>query len=253
MINNLAINYYPVVSEPDNAENFIYENSNSKLLEQVDLRPFAGPVRNQFSLRSCSGEAVVGAYEILLKKEHPEKYKNLSPLFVYHNARMYETRRPILEAGVYIKDAIRSIKHFGVCSEDVWPYSQQNFSFNPTEESYKDAKARKIKNYFRLNGLDDITDALTNDIPVISAIKTFSNFTKLGWDGSSYLDNPDQQDFLIGGHAITLVGYNKNKQCLIARNSFGSLWADNGYFYISFDYAQSNFLDSWIIEIDLQD
>lgn len=253
MLHDFSINYYPVVSEPDDPRNFFYENTNSELKEEVDLRPFAGKVRNQVNLRSCSSEAVVAAYEILLKKEHPEKFTNLSPLFVFHNAKMYESRRPILEAGVYIKDAIRSIKHFGVCAEDIWPYAQQNFFFHPTEESYQDAKKRKIKSYHKLKDFDDITDALTNETPVISAIKTFSNFTKLGWDGSSYLNIPEQQDFLIGGHAVTLVGYNKNKESLIAKNSFGSLWADSGYFYIPFDYARLHFLDSWVIEIDLQD
>ncbi len=253
MIHDFSINYYPVVSEPDDPRNFFYENTNSELKEEVDLRPLAGKVRNQANLRSCSGEAVVAAYEILLKKEHPEKFTNLSPLFVFHNAKMFETRRHILDAGVYIKDAIRAVKHFGICSEDVWPYDYQNFSVNPTEESYIDAKKRKLKSYHRLKDFDDITDALTNEIPVISAIKTFSNFTNLGWDGTSNLGIPNNRDFLIGGHAVTLVGYDKNKESLIAKNSFGSHWGDNGYFYIPFDYARSHFLDSWVIEIDLQD
>lgn len=252
MMNNFSIKYYPVVAEPEDHRNHFYENKNSNLKEEVNLRPFSSKVRNQVNLRSCSSEAVVGAYEILLKKEFPEQFVNLSPLFVHHNAKMYESRRPVLEAGVYIRDAIRSVKHFGICSEDIWPYSQQNFSFHPTEESYNDAKKRKLKHYFRLKNFDDLLDALTNELPVISAIKTFSNFTQFGWNGTSYLDIPGQKDFMIGGHAVTVIGYNQNKEYLIAKNSFGPLWGDAGYFYISFDYARSHFLDSWTIGIDLQ-
>ena len=252
-MNNFSIRYYPVVAESEDPDNFLYDKKELGLQEQVDLRPFVTKVRNQVNLRSCSGEAVVGAYEILLKKQYPEKYTNLSPLFVYHNAKIYEGRRPIFDAGVYIKDAIRSVKHFGVCAEDIWPYAQQNFTFNPTEESYTDAKKRKIKSYYKLKDFSDILDALNNDIPVITSIKTYSNFTKLGWDGSSYLNVPDSRDFLIGGHAVVLVGYNTNKEHLIAKNSFGPAWGDNGYFYIPFEYAKTHFLDSWVIEIDLLD
>lgn len=253
MMNGFSINYFPVVSERPDHKNFFYNKRDHELHKEVDLRPFVSRIRNQVNLRSCSGEAVVGAYEILLKKQYPEQYKNLSPLFVFYNAKLYEGRRPVFDAGVYIKDAIRSVKHFGICSEDIWPHSQQAVTFNPTEESYLDAKKRKIKTYSMIKEFDDIIDALSNDIPVISAIKTYSNFTKLGWDGSSYLAVPGQKDFLIGGHAVVLVGYDINKEHLIAKNSFGPAWGNDGYFYIPFEYAKTHFLDSWIIEINLLD
>lgn len=252
-MNNFSINYYPVVADVSDHRDFLYEKKDNDLQEVVDLRKYASRVRNQAHLRSCSGEALVAAYEILLKKEYPEKYTDLSSLFVYHNARLFETRRPLLDSGVYIRDAIRAVKKFGICAESVWPYNTQYLSITPTEESYKDAKTRTIDSYYKCRDFEDILDALNNDVPVVTAIKTYSNFTKLGWTGTSKLTLPESKDLDIGGHAVALVGYNTETKELIAKNSFGPLWGDKGYFYIPFEYAERGFMDSWIFEIELLD
>lgn len=253
ILNPFSVNYYPVVADVGDERDFLYEKKDKELREKVDLRNYASRVRNQAHLRSCSGEAVVAAYEILLKKEYPEKYADLSSLFVYHNARLFESRRPLVDSGVYIRDAIRAVKQFGICAESVWPYNTQYFSATPTEESYKDAKTRTIDSYYKCSDFEDILDALNNDVPVVTAIKTYSNFNSLGWNGSSELILPGPRDIDIGGHAVALVGYNKETERFIAKNSFGPLWGDKGYFYIPFDSAERVFVDSWIFEIKLLD
>lgn len=253
MINTFSINYYPVVADQGDHRDFLYEKKEIELKETTDLRLYSGRVRNQANLRSCTSEALVSAYEILLKKNYPDKYTDLSSLFVYHNARSYEAQRPILDVGVYIKDAIRAVKQYGICAESVWPFNPGQFSINPTEESYEDAKKRTIGSYYRCQGLEDLLDALNNDFPVVSAIKTYTNFSRLGWDSSSELSLPKSKDILMGGHSVVLVGYNIPAKKFIAKNSFGPLWGDRGYFYIPFEYAEREFMDSWIFEIELLD
>ncbi len=252
-MNSLATNYFPVVYDLGDHRDFLYEKKDIELKEKVDLREYSGKVRNQAHLRSCSSEALIAAYEILLKKEHPEKYTDLSSLFVYHNARSYETRRPLIDAGVYIRDAIRAVKHFGVCAENVWPYNTLQFSITPTEASYEDAKKRTIGSYYRCKDFEDILDALNNDVPVVTAMRTYSNFGRLGWNGSSELTLPGDKDLNMGGHAVALVGYDRLTEKFIAKNSFGPFWGDKGYFYIPFEYAEQGFMDSWIFEIKLLD
>ena len=53
----------------------------------VDLRPWASPVEDQLHLGSCVGQAVVGAYELMINKQFPSQFIDLSRLFVYYNAR----------------------------------------------------------------------------------------------------------------------------------------------------------------------
>jgi C1A family cysteine protease len=252
-MNNFLINYYPVVGDPGDHRDFLYEKKDIELREQVDLREYSGKMRNQAHLRSCSSEALTNAYEILLKKEFPEKYTDLSSMFVYYNARSFESRRPLANAGVYIRDAIRAVKYFGICAENIWPYNTTYFSINPSEASYEDAKKRTIGSYYLCRDFEDILDSLNNDIPVVTAMKTYSNFNRLGWDGSSELLMPGDRDLNMGGHAVALVGYDRLKEKFIAKNSFGPLWGDRGYFYIPFEYAEQGFMDSWIFEIKLLD
>lgn len=56
---------------------------------------------------------------------------------------------------------------------------------------------------------------------------------------------------LIGGHAVTFVGYDLTKKLFLARNSFGEDWCMDGYFLVPFDYAENDFMDSWVFDIEL--
>ena len=62
---------------------------------------------------------------------------------------------------------------------------------------------------------------------------------------------PDtKKESLLGGHAVLLVGYNKQQSRYIARNSWGPYWGDKGYFYMPFDVIKNTQMSSdfWIIK-----
>jgi C1A family cysteine protease len=48
-----------------------------------------------------------------------------------------------------------------------------------------------------------------------------------------------------GGHAVLAVGYSDSSKCLILRNSWGSKWGANGYFYMPYAYASSKDVDEY--------
>ena len=56
----------------------------------------------------------------------------------------------------------------------------------------------------------------------------------------------------FGEHAVYLVGYNQDKKQLLAKNSFGTDWGENGYFWIPYDYAKSEVFEAWIFDIVLK-
>jgi C1A family cysteine protease len=47
------------------------------------------------------------------------------------------------------------------------------------------------------------------------------------------------------------VGYDLTKKLFLARNSFGEDWCMGGYFWVPFDYAKKDFMDSWTFDIQL--
>jgi glutamate formiminotransferase len=62
---------YPVRKDLSDWRDRTYHVKLADLRESVDLRNWASPVEDQLHLGSCAGQAVVGAYELLLNKLYP--------------------------------------------------------------------------------------------------------------------------------------------------------------------------------------
>jgi C1A family cysteine protease len=214
----------------------------------VDLRQYASPVEDQRHLGSCTGQAVVGAYELMLNKMYPGKFVDLSRLFVYFNARLLDGFTDE-DNGAFVRDAVKAAYKYGLCTELTWPYLTEKFAVVPDLRSYQEAKQRTIQSYYRVSGLDEILNALNSDHPVVAGMQVFDSFMELENDGVYDLPTPRENEDLIGAHAITVVGYDLDKKQIIARNSFGEDWGDQGYFYVPFDYVKNYFNDCWMFNI----
>ena len=62
---------------------------------------------------------------------------------------------------------------------------------------------------------------------------------------------PGPDESMEGGHAILGVGYDDSKKALIVRNSWGTEWGLQGYFYLPYDYITISDLasDFWTIRL----
>jgi len=216
--------------------------------EYVDLRPWASPVEDQLHLGSCVGQAVVGAYELLLNKLDKTKFTDLSRLFVYYNARLLDNITDE-DVGAYVRDGVKAVNKFGVCSEQMWQYLVEKFANAPSIQSYEDAKIRMINKYYRVQSIQDMVDALNTNSPIVASMNVYDSFYDLENPGTYVLPMPKNNENLIGGHAIAFVGYDLNKKLFLGRNSFGTDWCMEGYFWIPFDYVEKDFMDNWVFDI----
>jgi C1A family cysteine protease len=241
---------YRVRADPPDWRDLVYESTRQPLRDVVDLRPWASVVEEQGHLGSCTGQAVVGSYELLVNQNYAAQSIELSRLFVYYNARLLEDVVNE-DVGAYIRDAIRAVQRYGVCDERVWPYRINYFNITPTEDSYADAKKRNIKNYRRVSGLPDILDVLNTNRPITFSLLVYREFDRLE-DSADYvlrLPPPDAQP--LGGHAMCLVGYDLKRELVLARNSFGPNWCMGGYCWITFDYMRQETMDNWVFDVAL--
>ncbi|CAB4241787.1 Peptidase_C1 domain containing protein [uncultured Caudovirales phage] len=227
-----------------------YNFARSTLKESVDMRPMASNVEEQSALGSCTAQAIVGAYELLLKRDYPEQFVELSRLFVYYNGRVVEGSPEDEDQGIYIRDGIKSVDQFGICQEHLWPYQVDMFSTKPSVESYNDAATRKIKRYYRIAGLADVLDALSNHHPVVAGITVYAGFDHIT-NSNPVLAMPADNEVELGGHAVVFVGYDLAKKLILVRNSFGSHWGEHGYFWIPFAYIEQDLTDAWIFDIKI--
>jgi C1A family cysteine protease len=213
----------------------------------VDLRAWSSPVEDQYDLGSCTGSAITSAYELLTKLKQPEKFVELSRLFVYYNIRLIEGTTDI-DSGAYIRDGIKALKKYGVCKEELWPYKTNEFATPPPQSCYEEARQRSITNYRRLSGVNDILDALNNNQPVMFGMAVYEGFMDISYRYPT-ISLPDYNESSLGGHAMLMVGYDLKRKVFLAQNSFGVDWGLYGYCWMPFDYVRQEVYDVWTFDL----
>jgi C1A family cysteine protease len=237
-------------SLPDERD-YIYKSDNTEVLrESVDLREWDTIVESQDSLGSCSANAITNAYELCVNRMHPEYFTHLSRLFVYYNTRV-EYGIVEEDEGMFLRDGLKSLAKFGVCTEELWPYDINNFTQRPTDECYEDAKKRKILKYQKLMSTYYITEVLNRNKPVVFGMTIYDSFMNLN-ERISTVSFPSRKESSLGGHAMCMIGYDLEKRLFLAKNSFGPDWGNNGYCWIPFDYIKQEGYDIWTFDIPNQ-
>jgi uncharacterized tellurite resistance protein B-like protein len=241
---------YRAASRRDGAQSFKAAGKQA-LPPKVDLRAHMTNVEDQSGLNSCVANAVVGAYEYLARRSGGDESIDVSRLFVYYNAR---ARQGIEgeDEGSEIVDAIESLKEFGACSEETWPYEEDLVNDEPDEGAYEEASQFLVEDMQRVpTKLEVWKQALAEGYPVIFALKLYGSFDKHKKRGLVPLPGKSEAGRAEhGGHAMLCVGYSDPDKLFIVRNSWGTDWGDDGYCYIPYDYLMSdnfNYDDSWII------
>ena len=232
--------------KPDNRD-YKYSLTTPTTPNTIDLRPYCSPIENQGNLGSCTGQAIAGAIELLNKRNG--KHKDISRLFIYYYERLL-LGTVNYDSGAYIRDGIKATNHYGASLESHWPYNIKKFRQEPIKEAKEDALNRKVTRYERIEDFNGCIDALSNGYPVIIGFHVYTSFMSTTVARTGNMPYPNtRRERLLGGHAVLLVGYNKSKKVLIARNSWGTNWGDKGYFYMPFDIISPSMSDDyWIIK-----
>lgn len=242
--------YHWVPDRPDTRD-YKYSVRGTAQPNMVDLRSYCSPIEDQGNLGSCTGNATAGAIELLNKRAG--KQRDVSRLFIYYYERLIEGTVNY-DAGAYIRDGIKASYTYGASLENLWPYDITKFKNRPTIQAINDGSTRKVTRYERIADHNGCLDALTNGYPVIIGFNVYSSFESGTWwrpSGNGMMPYPNVgRERLLGGHAVLLVGYDKNKKVYIVRNSWGQNWGQGGYFYMPFQVIQNASMsgDFWIIK-----
>jgi len=122
---------------------------------------------------------------------------------------LFEIREDKNAPGMQIKEALRYLKHEGL-------------------------GGTKIKEYAMVGSLRQLKQALVVNGPLVAGLPVYRNSQEgMFWRESGRF---------LGGHCITLVGYNKDG--IIIRNSWGTSWCDHGHVLMPYGDFQ-NFFEIW--------
>lgn len=245
---------FNVKPSPEDSRDFIIKRTlriDSYPLE-IDLRKWDSSVDDQYTLGSCSSNAVVNAYENMVNHFYPKSFANLSRLFLYYHTRLLENTLEEDFGAYYMRDVLKAVKTYGICSEEIWPYNEMAINTKPSNDSYLDAARRKITTYNVLYTLSEMIEALSSDRPIIIGMDVYPGFMYVN-STNPVVPMPNAYQQPYGGHAMSIVGVSMSRQQFMAKNSFGTDWGMEGYCWIPFEYVRNYVFEKWCFEIENQD
>lgn len=213
------------------------------------------PVYDQGQLGSCTGNDGAGILQFALmnKNKVPNPTATLyypSRLFIYYNARIPEGTTD-QDAGATIRDMIKGLKKYGACSENLLPYDISKFADTPSEKCYTQAINFEVVSYQSVDNTNRsaIVAALATGHPVAFGFTVYESFESGQVARTGVVPMPGPNEEVLGGHAVSIFGYNAENNYYICRNSWGKAWGINGYFHMPASYIEDPNLcsDFWII------
>jgi C1A family cysteine protease len=216
---------------------------------RVDLRSGCPPIYNQGALGSCTANAIAGALQFDQIKQGQADRFTPSRLFIYYNERVIEGTVDE-DSGAMLRDGIKTVAKQGAPHEPLWPYVVAKFRSRPAAAAYKDAAKHQALLYQRLpRTIDQIRGCLADGYPFVFGFSVYESFESAAVARTGTVPMPAPREVLLGGHAVLAVGYDEPSQRIVARNSWGATWGDDGYFTMPYAYLLDGGLsdDFWTV------
>jgi len=206
-----------------------------------DLSCYDSPIRDQGKLGSCTSFAAVALIEHIAKRF--QKTSDWSELYVYYNTRVKVLHwDPNEDTGAYVSSTMKALSQYGDSGETDWPYDTTKFSCEPPTTAYTRGAINQVtKTAFLPVSVDAFRTAINAGNPVDIGFVCYSNLYDANKTGK--VPMPKEGSYIIGGHSVTIVGYDDNSREFKFKNSWGADWGDKGYGYLPYDYVSGYTID----------
>jgi len=220
------------------------EETHTELNDFVDNSAGLPPVGNQSSQGSCTAWAT--AYYTLTYMQAQEYGWDLSdPAHRMSAAFTYNLINGGADSGSYPFDAFKVFEEMGCATEADMPYTASNCTDFPSKSAFQNGMQFRTLQTVSINtgtraGVDDLRAWIASGGIGATAMTVWPNFDGINGFDTTYCVN-DISGEVRGGHAVTAVGYDDNRQtsdgvgAFRMVNSWGTGWGDDGFWWMSYE------------------
>jgi hypothetical protein len=216
----------------------------------VDLSKYMPPVGDQGAKGSCVGWATAYAARAYYAKqvEHRDTSDPAnvpSPEWIFDIVHIGAN----CEQGADISQAL-AVFTSGALSLKEYPYDDKTCKvlLPPQRARAKDFKTAGYERVDNTN-LDQVKAELAKGNPVVIGANLDDNFMNLEGRRGTQVWRSDKSQPNIGGHAITLVGYDDARQVFKFINQWTANWGDKGYGRMSYDTFLARVDEAFVIKM----
>jgi C1A family cysteine protease len=227
----------------------------------VDLRvnQLLSPIEDQGSEGDCAAHATAGALEFLQNMAltspsvapsplvyYPDGFQRVSRQQLYWCARQMEGTSGEDSGISDLNDMATVAKVIGVAREDLWPYTPADLFNPPPANVFNDAAAHKLTESYGLDAGYQLKHCLWSGFPFMLGFQVFQSFMNPDVAATGQMPMPVYGEAIEGGHAVLAVGYSDDMQCFLIRNSWGVNWGLGGYFYMPYEFMDSQYAGDFV-------
>lgn len=221
---------------------------------QADTRPqdVSDSILDQGECGSCTANAISGLYRY---ETHKQQLPDIHPcrLQIYYDERAIEGTVDS-DAGAMLRDGLKVVATNGVAPEELWPYDISKFTQKPPQNVYDAAMKHQALKYQSLDqSLDALKSCLVAGYQFVFGFTVYQSFEGDQVRCTGQMPMPELNESVLGGHAVRSVAFDNNKfgGSFVIANSWGTSFADHGFFYMPYAYITNASLasDFWTITL----
>lgn len=218
-------------------------------MNNIDLRPLLPPVRDQGMRGTCVAFAVTSAHE-LARQGVIGILEDLSEETLYWKCKQIDGDQ---QSGISFGSASEALEQIGQPHAAKWVYDglrdENDGSYTPPPDAALPQFCFKSKLLTVPATVDALKDCLTNGQAVALGIPVYDSFLMAS---QGRVPLPTANDVGAGGHALLIVGYEKDtaqEEWFIFRNSWGEGWGEKGYGYLPIAYISQHGGEAWTVQL----
>jgi len=218
----------------------------AEILPDTYELPRTFDVRDQGYIGSCVAHAVAAMLEHRFYRTYGASPR-LSPQQLYYVARVVDGSQAV-DAGTYVRSALKAARRWGICPEDLWPYDgfeTRRVAEQPDLPARFQATFWKPSLYTRLDTIHAMESAIAQGRGFCGIFYLTEGFYRSTATGD--VPEPYEGEGTRGAHSCFFVGYDRPRRRFLFRNSWGERYGSRGYGTLPYAFVvEGNEARTWM-------